>query len=288
MPNNIAIIGSTGRNSAAWIEAFLDAGFDIRNLVRNTSTHPKRRGVDAVAFDLNDPSTYQPALEGVEVFALVTPPDPRQTERELALLGAARAAKVARILNLSVIGADLPISAFARWQAVIEKALRESGVPYVTLRPNAFMQNILLQRAAIDSGRYIEPSGVTASALIDARDIAAVAVSVADGRHDGEALVLTGPQAVTGAEIAETLTEASGKRVSFVSPPIDAFRAALRDQGAAPWRADALAELYEATQHGRAGHIARVSSDVEKIIGRPPRTLQDFAREAFQPRASES
>jgi uncharacterized protein YbjT (DUF2867 family) len=286
MSDEIAIIGSTGRNSAAWIEAFLAAGFAVRNLVRDPSTHLPRPGSAYVAFDLDNRAAYQPALDGVDLFALVTPPDPRQIERELALIEAAKAAKVRRILNLSVIGADLPapITPFARWQAIVEKALRESGMTHVTLRPNAFMQNILLQRSAIEAGRYVEPSGANASSLIDVRDIAAVAVLVAGGSHDGEALDLTGPKAVTGAEIAEILTEATQKPVSFVSPTIEAVRNALLDQGAPLWRADALAELYKAIEAGRAGHIARVNSNVETITRRPPRGLRDFAQEAFQRR----
>jgi NAD(P)H dehydrogenase (quinone) len=286
MSGEIAIIGSTGRNSAAWIEAFAAAGFSVRNLVRDPSAHSPRPGIAYVAFDLDDRAAYQQALDGVDLFALVTPADPRQTERELALLEAAKAAKVRRILNLSVIGADLPapITPFARWQAVVEKALRESGVTHVTLRPNAFMQNILLQRSAIEAGRYVEPAGANAASLIDVRDIAAVAVLAAGGAYDGEALELTGSEAITGAEIAEILSETSGKPVRFASPTIEAFCSGLRDQGAPSWRVEALAELYQATRAGRAGHIARVSAQVRTITGRPPRSLRDFAKEAFQRR----
>ena len=129
MSGEIAIIGSTGRNSAAWIEAFLAAGFAVRNLVRDPTTHVPRPGITYVAFDLDDRATYQPALDGVDLFALVTPPDPRQTGRELALIEAAKTAKVRRILNLSVIGADLPapITPFARWQAAVEKSAARIG-----------------------------------------------------------------------------------------------------------------------------------------------------------------
>jgi uncharacterized protein YbjT (DUF2867 family) len=266
------------------MDAFFNAGFAVRNLVRTASGHPVRRGIEHVEFDLDQPSTYRPALEAVNVLALVTPADPRQTERELGLIDAAKASGVRRILNLSVIGADLPhpISAFARWQTPVEAALREAGIPHVTLRPNAFMQNILLQTGAIDTGVYMEPTGAMGSSLIDVRDIAAVAVSVAHGSHDGRALVLTGSEVLSGAAIAEILSAATGKQVSFVSPPIAAFRTALLDRGAPVWRADALTELYDAIQGGRAGHTAHVSPEVERITGRPPRTLRDFARQSFR------
>ena len=279
----IAIIGSTGRNAMAWTEAFLAAGFGIRSLVRNPGARQPQPGVTPVPFDLDDPATHAPALAATDVLALVTPAEPRQTGRELALVEAARRAGVGRILNLSVTGAELPapITPFARWQVPVEAALRASGIPHVTLRPNGYMQNMMQQREGIAAGRYVEPTGNAATSLIDIRDIAAVAVAVADGSHDGEALTLTGPEAVTGAGIAEILTEVTGQPVAFASPPVAAFCTALLDRGLPGWRVDGLAELYQAIADGRAGHLARVSPTVERITGRPPHSLRDFVRGAF-------
>jgi uncharacterized protein YbjT (DUF2867 family) len=285
MNKSMSIIGATGRNSVAWTQAFLDAGFRVRNLVRDPSKFTPRLNLEYEAFDLDDRRTYEPGLAGVGVLALVTPPDPRQTERELALIEAAEQSGVERILNLSVIGADLPepISAFARWQAPVEQALEGGAIPHVTLRPNAFMQNLLLQKASIQAGQYVEPSEGEASSLIDVRDIAAVAVGVADGGVDNQALDLTGPEAFTGSEIAQVLSAAMEKPVAFVSPPIAAFKFALMDRGAPSWRIDALAELYQNVQDKRAPHVARITPNVERVTGRAPRTLREFVLESFVP-----
>jgi uncharacterized protein YbjT (DUF2867 family) len=285
MNKSISIIGATGRNSVAWTEAFLDAGFRVRNLVRDPARLPPRLGLEYARFDLDDRRTYAPALAETGILALVTPVDPRQIERELALIEAAEQSGVKRILNLSVLGADLsePISPFARWQKQVEKALEESSIPFVTLRPNAFMQNLLLQDASIRAGQFVEPSDGHASSPIDVRDIAAVAVAVSAGDHDGRALDLTGPEAPTGFEIAQLLSAAMRKPVAFVSPPIAAFRAALLDRGAPLWRVDGLTELYRNIQDKRAPHLARVTPDVEHVTGRAPRTLRDFALERFVP-----
>ena len=203
-------------------------------MVRDPSKFSPRLDLEYVAFDLDDQRTYRPALVNTGLLALVTPADPRQSERELALIEAAERSGVQRILNLSVIGADLatPISAFARWQAPVEKALEGGATPYVTLRPNAFMQNLLLQKASIEAGRFVEPSESHWSSLIDVRDIAAVAVGVSAGGHDYLALDLTGPEALSGSEIARVLSTVMRKPVTFSSPPIAAFRAALLDRGA--------------------------------------------------------
>jgi uncharacterized protein YbjT (DUF2867 family) len=279
----IAIIGSSGRNAGAWSKAFLAAGYFVRRLVRHPTNAASQPNVSEVPFDLDDPATYAPALRGAALLALITPADPRQTERELALIAAAKSAAVGRILNVSVIGADLhkPVSPFARWQAPVEAALAASGMPHVTLRPSAYMQNVLMQRSGIESGRYVEPSGEAASSLIDVNDIADCAVAVARGDDDGAALDLTGPEALTGREIASLLGQARGVPVSFVSPPIEAFRQALLEQGAPRWRADGLAELYRSIEAGAAGHIARVTDATARLLGRPPQTFGGFARENF-------
>jgi uncharacterized protein YbjT (DUF2867 family) len=212
MDKSISIIGATGRNSVAWTQAFLDVGFRVRNLVRDPSKFRPRLDLEYGAFDLDDRRTYRPALANTGLLALITPADPRQTEREIALIEAAERSGVQRILNLSVIGADLPepISAFARWQAPVEKAPEGGATPYVTLRPNAFMQNLLLQKASIEAGRFIEPSESHRSSLIDVRDIAAFAVAMSAGGHDYRALDLTGPEALSGSEIAQVLSAPCG------------------------------------------------------------------------------
>jgi uncharacterized protein YbjT (DUF2867 family) len=143
------------------------------------------------------------------------------------------------------------------------------------------MQNLLLQKASIEAGRFVEPSESHWSSLIDVRDIAAVAVGVSAGGHDYLALDLTGPEALSGSEIARVLSTVMRKPVTFSSPPIAAFRAALLDRGAPLWHVNALVELYQNIQDGRAPHIARITPNVERASGRTPRTLREFVVESF-------
>jgi NAD(P)H dehydrogenase (quinone) len=143
----------------------------------------------------------------VDILALVTPPHPDQVARETALIAAAEAVGVKRIVNWSTLGADLPkpVTSFARWQQEIETALARSSVPAVTVRPNFFMQNILAQLSEIRSGVFAQPWGAFAMSVIDVSDAAEVAASVADGSHDGTAIDLTGPEALTGEKMASLL-----------------------------------------------------------------------------------
>jgi uncharacterized protein YbjT (DUF2867 family) len=279
----IAIIGSSGTNARPWTDAFLEAGWHIRSLVRDPRKIESRPHLTATAFDFSDPQSHAPALTGVDVLALISPAQPDQVAWESALIAAAQRAAVGGIIKLSVLGAEMaaPISLFARNAAQVERALRASGVPHVILRANGFMQNALRQRAAIEAGNFIEPSGTTAASRIDVHDLADVAVAVASRRFDGRALTLTGSAALTGDEMAATLSGVLGRPVRYISPPLPQFRAALVERGLPAWQIDAFVELQEAVLDGRAPHLAVVTKDVEATIGRPPRSFAQFAQREF-------
>jgi uncharacterized protein YbjT (DUF2867 family) len=283
----IAIIGSGGTNARPWTNAFIAAGWQVRSLVRNPSEVAPRERLAAVAFDFDDHRSYEPALAGVDALALISPARPEQVLWESALIAAAHHVGVGAVIKLSVIGADLnePISFFARNAAQVEETLRRSGVPHIVLRPNGYMQNLLRQRASIEAGSLVEPLGAIAASHVDVHDLADVAVRVAEGPFDGRALTLTGPAALTGDEMAATLSGLLGRPVRYVSPSPAQFRAALSERGAPAWQVDAVIELQEAILAGRAPHLARVTADIEAVTGKPPRSFAEFARREFAPSA---
>jgi uncharacterized protein YbjT (DUF2867 family) len=283
MNTNVAIIGSTGQNAAAWTDAFIAAGFTVRNLVRFPERLPNRPGVQYDRLELDDSSTYQPALTGIHTLGLITPSHPDQVKREVSLIYAAKQAGVRRIIKLSVIGAEFvcPISAFARWHADTEDVLRASDIPHVILRANFFMQNALLQRASIEAGVYAEPIADSSISYVDIRDIADVAVATAGGDFDDQALILTGREAIVGERVSDLLTQATGKRVRFISPDPESFRSGLAENKLPDWHIEALTELYSRVQEGRASHVSSVSTDIENVTGKRPRSFLEFAQDAF-------
>jgi uncharacterized protein YbjT (DUF2867 family) len=279
----IAIIGSGGTNARPWTNAFLAAGWRVRSLVRDPNRVAPRERLAAVAFDFDDRRSYEPALAGVDALALISPARPEQVAWECALIAAAQRAGVGGVIKVSVIGADMsePISFFARSAAQVEEALRRSGAPHIVLRPNGYMQNLLRQRASIEAGSLVEPLGAIAASHVDVHDLADVAVRVAEGPFDGRALTLTGPAALTGDEMAATLSGVLGRPVRYVLPSPAQFRAALTERGAPAWQIDAVVELQEAILSGRAPHLAVVTADIEAATARRPRSFAEFARREF-------
>jgi uncharacterized protein YbjT (DUF2867 family) len=259
----------------------------VRNLVRDPNQVAPRERLAAVAFDFDNQRSYGPALDGVDALALVSPARPEQVAWESALIAAARRVGAGGVIKLSVNGADMgePISFFARNAAQAEEALRRSEVPHVVLRANGFMQNVLRQRASIEAGSLVDPLAATAASYVDVHDLADVAAAVANGPFDGRALTLTGPAALTGEEVAATLSDVLGRPVRYILPSVEQFRKALTERGMPAWQIDAFIELQEAVLAGRAPHLAVVTADVEKATGKRPRSFAQFAAREFTPPA---
>src|SRR5260221_2311935 len=115
MTATVAIIGSTGQNAAAWTNAFIAAGFTVRNLVRFPERLPKHPGRQYARLDLDDSSTFQSALKGIHALGLITPSHPDKEKRGIGIITPPNQAGGQRIIKLSVIGADFvcPVWAFA-------------------------------------------------------------------------------------------------------------------------------------------------------------------------------
>jgi uncharacterized protein YbjT (DUF2867 family) len=86
----IGIIGRDGTNARPWISAFLASRWQVRNLVRDPGKVASHRSLTAVAFNFEDYETYEPALTGVDVFALISPARPEQVEWESELIAVAK------------------------------------------------------------------------------------------------------------------------------------------------------------------------------------------------------
>jgi uncharacterized protein YbjT (DUF2867 family) len=120
---------------------------------------------------------------------------------------------------------------------------------------------------------------------IDIRDIAAAAVkTLTEDGHEGKAYTLTGPEALSNAQVAEILSEGTGREIRYVDLAPERFKQALPAAGVPEWSANALIDLQ---QHYRRGGASAVTHDVEQLLGRKPISFERFSRdyaEAFRPR----
>jgi uncharacterized protein YbjT (DUF2867 family) len=136
------------------------------------------------------------------------------------------------------------------------------------------MQNYATMMApSVRSGAIYEAAAEGATSFVDVRDIAAVALAaLTKPGHAGKTYTLTGPAALTRAQVAAALTRAAGKPVAYVAVDDAALRGAMA--GAPPALVDLMSALYGAVRQGYTAHVA---DDVADVTGRPPRDFSAFA-----------
>ena len=229
-------------------------------------------GLEVVRLDHQDPATHAAAVKGVDALYLASPGDfPSAPEK--ALVDAARAVGVKKVVKLGAIGAEHSDNPIRQ----VEEHVRASGLAWTFLHPSWFMQNFSTSGAAgIKAGTLAEPAGDGKTAFIDTRDIAAVAAEVLTRPgHDGKLYTLTGPELLDRHQVAAILGEVLGRPVKYL-PVTDAqFREAVKPFLPSSY-VDLLSFLYGTV---RAGQTAVKTDAVQQILGRPPIGLAQFARD---------
>ncbi len=233
--------------------------------------------VELVEMEFTDPESLHAAFTHADKVFLITPFTDGQVEMAKKLVDEAKRTDVKHIVKLSAMGADAePGIQLGRWHREIEDHIKQSGIPYTFLRPSSFMQNLedYNAQSVKQEGKLYMPIGDGKVPYIDARDIATVAVEVLTGNgHEGKAYDLTGPEALNGTELAEALSDATGKSVTYVDVPDDAARQGMQQQQAPEWFINAFMELSSVQ---RAGHGGQANGTVEELTGCKPHNIRQF------------
>jgi uncharacterized protein YbjT (DUF2867 family) len=276
----ILVTGASGLVGGEVVRQLSGQNVPVRALVRDPSRAPdlaSRPGVQVITGDLGRPETLGPALEDVGQAVLISSSDAGMAEVQNSFIDTAAKAGVGHVIKLSGIipGLDSPFR-FARMHAETEEHLAASGMTYTMLRAGEFMQAYFRQVPNLTARRELRlPMAGQRIASIDIADIAAVAVRVLTGTgHENQTYPITGPQALTMAEVAAILSEVIGTAIRYVDVPPEAAREAQLDAGMPQYLADGLAELFA---ERRAGKESVVSPLTPTLLGRPATSFAEFA-----------
>ena len=281
----ILVIGGRSKIGAALIGDLLGRGQQVRALVRaGEPAGGLAAGAEAATGDLADESTLVAAMDGIEKVFLLSSPHPDAVSWHRNAIDAARRTEVQLLVRSSILGAERnPPAEFISAHTVSDRYLEDSGLPFVIVRPNLFLQNI--PEATVPSidaaGDFYVDAGEARISMVDARDVAAVAAVALTGRGQGGARYdVTGPEALSYTDVAAKLTRAMGRRITYIDAPDDAVRQALLGAGLSEWFASALIGLYQDYRRsGTGGYAAQVTDTVQRLTGRPARSLDDLLGE---------
>jgi uncharacterized protein YbjT (DUF2867 family) len=146
------------------------------------------------------------------------------------------------------------------------------------VQPTGFMSNLLAWARPIKTERIVRAStGEGKRAFIHSDDIAAVATAaLTTSEYDGESLPITGPEALTFAEATATIGSAIGKRLTFQLISDDEARHRYSAISGSEVETEAHVSLWRAIREGR---LAGVTDNVQRILGRKPISLAQWAME---------
>jgi uncharacterized protein YbjT (DUF2867 family) len=283
MADKILVTGATGKVGKEIVNQLMGKGLKVKAADINLEWVDAAvkaegwEGVESVLFNYDSPETFENAMDGVGPVFIVPPLlSPRQHEQIIAFVDFAVKNGATKFVNLSQMGSqeipDLPIGK-------AEKHIETLGVPYIHLRPNWFMQNFnsLMLEMIKDRNEIRVPAGDFKSSYIDSRDISACgAVALTTDKHDNSIITQTGGRALDHYEVAQIISDATGKTITYNPITEEQYSDDLKSAGMPDASVEMFLNLYRLL---RSGGTAPVSTDVADCLGRPQIAFEQYAKD---------
>ncbi len=277
----ILVTGATGTFGGEVARQLQAAGEPIRVLVRDAAKVSQfDETVQVVVGDFAAFESLDAALTGIECIFLASFDSPDQLELQGNVLTTAKRHGARHIVRISTMGVNewrhIPVFE-VHYQC--ERQLEDSGLAFTHLRPHWVMQNFLPSSSVTPVvGDMIRlPAGEGRVGFVDARDVAAAGIeALTTPGHAGKAYELTGPEAVSHSDIADRLSAATGRSITYESISPKAYE---QEKAAQGWPRSSIDEMLSHFARIRDGLDSEVTDTVETVTGRPALSFRDFARD---------
>lgn len=273
MSERFLVLGASGLVGRQVVRMLEEERRSVVRATRNPATP------EDAYFDLLEPATFGPALEGASAVMLISRPGDEDAHVHAGpFIDAMRRGGVRRVVVLSALGAELRPDFSLR---KVELLVEDSGLSWTHVRPNFFMQMLALPPLATEiaaRGTLSLPLADAAIAYVDAHDVAAVLHrALVDESLAGQGITLSGPEALDHFQLTASLSQAIGRPVRYVQLEEAAARELMLARGFAPRHVGRVLTFYSLI---RDGFCSQPDSRVAALLGRPLRTWSGFVRQA--------
>lgn len=278
---SVLVTGATGMFGGLIVEKLAQAGVPVLAVSRSESRAANLTGgsVTGVVADMDKPETFEPLLEQVDRMFLVSPMHLDLGERECALIECAKQANLKQLVKLygSVEHEGDPLDV-QHWMAI--DALKASGLPWCLLSPQTVTDShVMAQLETIRSERRLYAcAGEGRMGLVTAdncAEVAAVLLQEPAERYAGRNLQITGPEAITYAQMAQQLTSALGVTIEYIDMTEEELTRAVVEAGMP--EEDIELQILCHFRQIRNGRAELVTDTYQEIIGRSPASVHDWA-----------
>ena len=282
----ILVTGATGRTGTAVVSELLKAGYPVRAMVRREDARAaalRARGVEIAVADMTDPERVAAAMRGAARTYWLPPYDPALLTGAAVFAVAAREARLESIVCLTQWLASPAHPAFLtrqHWLADrIFSTLPDISVTFVN--PGFFADTPYLGPIGMAAHLGLMPwiFGDTLTAPPSVDDIARVAVAalIDPQRHAGSTYRPTGPELISGSDMAAILSRVFGRTVRLVPTPLWVYLKAAYRYGESLALLSCMEHYAEESRRG-AFAIGAPNDDVARVTGRPAESLETVAR----------
>lgn len=290
----IIITGASGPFGRSTAEALLDR-MPAENLVL-VSRNPRKladlqqQGADVRFGDFDDKDSLLQAFAGGDRLLMISTNrvGQRMPQHTNAVTAAAESG-VGHIVYTSFVGAepDNPSLAVHDHRGT-EALMKRSGMAWTALRNSQYADFFLAAGPiAVKSGKWMASAGTGRIAHVTRQDCINCAVEVMAGEgHENVIYNVTGPELNTMRDVCQIVADTAGKPIEYVEVTDDDMyahfdslgipRSAIDDNvvEGVPWCSDDMVSFERTIREGR---FAVISNDVERLTGKKPQSLRDFA-----------
>lgn len=284
MSKRVLVCGATGtigRSVVSGLSTYKH--INVRALVRGSSQEKmfSDAHIDLIQGSFEAPERVAIAMRDIDTLVLITPFSEHAAVFASSAISAAQAAGVRKIIRVSALQAgDNAPTENGRLHGITDSEIEGSGLDYTILRPNFFMQNMLLSLPSLTSTQnFFMGMGEGKMGMIDARDIADCIVRIVlDDTFSREVLEITGPNQCTFSEVADVLSDLMGQTITYIPVSPDDVYDGVVSAGFGAWAAGVFRDYARA--YGKDWG-AYTTDNVERILMRPARSFDAFAREVL-------
>ncbi len=275
----ILVFGATGNTGSILVPALLSAGHEVRAFVRNEEKAQslKDAGAEIYLGDLDQGDTIDGALEGIEKVYFCTWNGPTASAQGNNIVNAIkRAGTKPFIVRHSAYGTEG--SRLIQQINEVDNAIKGSGIPWTSIKPTFFMQNMMMVSPSIQNGGQIYWDWADGKAgMIDIRDVADSALGALTGKAEhGKEYILTGPESISMHDVAASFAKVLSKEINYVAVPHEASKESMMGMGFPEFIVDGYVELSQGFAQGFAD---TTNGNVEALSGHAPRSIDDFTKD---------
>ncbi|WP_153125856.1 SDR family oxidoreductase [Peribacillus tepidiphilus] len=285
---SIVVTGATGHLGGLVIQHLLKKvpAHEIIASVRNVEKAEDlaNLGIEVRYGDYMDVESMKKSFEGASKVLFISSPDLDDTLRIRQHANVAQAARDAGVKHIAYTGfafAEESTLPLANVHLASEYAIRSTNIPYTFLR-NALYAEVFVNpglAASVASGELVTNAGTGKLNAVSRNDLALAAATVlTEEGHENKTYNLVNPQPWSFDELAQVLTDVSGKKVEHRSVSFDEMKEYLVNVGLPVPVAEFSAVIYHAISEGET---ARTTEDLQNLIGTPT-SLKEAVKQALQ------